>query len=256
MLLAEQLSTRNMSSDLADETNITPSGDATSKRQKLAEIKVKAKDKTKRVLHINSSEEHRERPFHETEVDELNESPAFNPTKFLNRQRVEQAGLHAKVVSAVQSTIEAVLNPKKAIKSAATKKTAGTLAKSRPYLSRKADLDFLEAYDDLERTGGSSNNAVGKGEATEKDGNIDQCEKHIEELERARLGMRVAWMTARHVQRVRVVNIFPPPPFPEESFFEKQDDRGFTAFDWGKWIAYVSPQLPVRFNILIWNRNS
>lgn len=250
MLLAEQLSARNMSYDLADDRSATPNGEVTSKRQKLAEIKDKAKNKTKRVFHIDYFEEHMERSSQEAEVDELNESPAFNPTKFLNRQRVGQAGLPAKVVSAVQSTIEAVLNPKKAIKSAATKKTAGTLAKSRPYLSRKADLDFLEAHDDLERVEGSRVNADGKGEVVEKNGNIDECEEHIEELERARLEMRVAWMTARHVQRVRVVNVFPPPIFPEESFFERQDDLGFTEFDWGKWIAYVSLQLLVKINIL------
>lgn len=57
-------------------------------------------------------------------------------------------------------------------------------------------------------------------------------------------------MTARHVQRVRVVNVFPIPIFPEEAFFERQDDLGFTGFDWGKWIAYVSPQLLVKINIL------
>jgi hypothetical protein len=228
----------------------TPNGEVSSKRQKLAEIKDKAKDKTKRVLNIDSSNEHRERSPYEAEVDELNESPAFNPTKFLNRQRVGQAGLPAKAVSAVQSTVQAILNPKKAIKSAATKRTAGTLAKSRPYLSRKVDLDFLEAHDELERAEGLRNSADGKGEAGKKDGNTDKCEEHIEELERARLGMRVAWMTARHVQRVRAVNGFPPPIFREESFFERQDDLGFTEFDWGKWIAYGSPQLPIKFNIL------
>ncbi len=239
-----------MSYDLADDTSTTPNGEVTSKRRKVAEIKVKAKHKTKKVLHIDSSEERREKSPYEAEVDELNESPAFNPTKFLNRQRVGQAGLPAKAVSAIQSTIEVVSKPKKAIKSAATKKTAGTLAKSRPYLSRKADLDFLEAHDDLERAEGSRDNPDGGGEVAEKNENIDECEEHIEELERARLEMRVAWMTARHVQRVRVVNIFPPPIFPEETFFERQDDLGFSEFDWGKWIAYVTPQLLVEMNIL------
>jgi hypothetical protein len=53
--------------------------------------------------------------------------------------------------------------------------------------------------------------------------------------------MRVAWVTARHVQRVRVVDAIPPPPFPDDTFSEDVDDCGFTEFKWGKWIAYVSP---------------
>lgn len=150
--------------------------------------------------------------------------------------------------------VQAIFNPKKTFKSAATKQIAGTSAKSRPYLSRKADLDFLEAHEDLERAEGSSTNAIGKGEAGKKDGNTDKCEKHIEELERARLGMKVAWMTARHVPRVLVVNVFPPPLFLEGSFFERKDDCRFTEFELGEWMAYVSPQLPAMFNILIWKQ--
>ena len=42
--------------------------------------------------------------------------------------------------------------------------------------------------------------------------------------------MRVAWVTARHVQRVRAVHTISAPSFPEESFFEKQDDCGYSEF--------------------------
>jgi hypothetical protein len=220
-------------------TSTTSAGSTTPKLGKLSEIKEKAKDKTKRVLHIESSGNDTQNSPNQAAIDELNESPAFHPTKFLNRQRIGQAGLPAKAVSALQSKVEAIANPKAAIKSRATKKTAGTLAKSRPYLSRKADLDFLEAHDDLERAEGSRNGTKDQEEAVRKDGDIDQCEEHIAELERARLNMRVAWMTSRHVQRVRAVDAVPP-PFPEDSFFQQQDDCGFMEFNWGKWFAYVS----------------
>ncbi len=55
--------------------------------------------------------------------------------------------------------------------------------------------------------------------------------------------MRVAWVTARHVQRVRVVGAILPPPFPDDSFFDGVDDCGFTEFKWGKWIAYVNTSI-------------
>jgi len=66
--------------------------------------------------------------------------------------------------------------------------------------------------------------------------------------------MKVACMTARHVPRVLVVNVFPPPLFLEGSFFERKDDCRFTEFELCEWIAYVSPQLPAMFNILIWKQ--
>jgi hypothetical protein len=52
--------------------------------------------------------------------------------------------------------------------------------------------------------------------------------------------MRVAWVTARHVQRVRVVDVMNPPRFPDDSFFFEEDDCGFKQFNWVKWLAYVS----------------
>lgn len=221
-------------------TTPTQNGEATSKHSKLLHIKEKAKEKTKEVLHMDAKDQG-ERSSYNAGIEELNESPAFNPSKFLNRARIEHAGLPAQVISTVQSTAAAIINPKKVIKSQATKKTAGTLAKSRPYLSRKADLDFLEAHDDLVRAEDSRGEEDGEEHGKRSD--INQCEEHFEELEKRRQSMRVAWMTARHVQRVRVVDPIAP-PFPDDSFFEQQDDCGFTEFNWGKWIAYVSFSCP------------
>ncbi|KAE9382127.1 hypothetical protein N431DRAFT_321239 [Stipitochalara longipes BDJ] len=228
-----------MRHDGEDTTGTALDGEVNSKLGKLSEIKEKAKDKTKRVLHLDSSKDDTEQSPYEAELEELTESPAFNPTKFLNRQRIGQAGFSAKAISAVQGTVQVITDPKGAIKSRATKKTAGTLAKSRPYLSRKADLDFLDAHNDLQRLEGSRNETKDEDEAAQKHGNIGQCEERIDELDRARLSMRVAWVTSRHVQRVRVVDAVPPPPFPDDAFFEQQDDCGFTEFNWGKWIAYI-----------------
>jgi hypothetical protein len=232
------------------QTATSPIGESASKRDKLLGIKDKtkdkAKDRTKRALHIESAVDDADKSSYEAGIEELNESPAFNPARFLKRARIGQAGLPARAVSVVQGAIEVIVNPKAAIKSRATRKTAGKLAKSRPYLSRKADLDFLEAHDDLQRAEGSRSRIDDEEEAAQKDGNIGQCEEHIAELERWRQNMRVAWVTARHVQRVRVVDAVPPLPFPDETFFEQQDDCGFTEFNWGKWIAYVSAQKVVR----------
>jgi hypothetical protein len=117
------------------------------------------------------------------------------------------------------------------------------LAKGWLYLSRKANLDFLEAHDDWERAEGTRSGIDDEEEAAQKARDIHQHEERIAETERGRLNTRVALMTARHVQRVRVIDLVPPPPFPGDNFFEQQDDCRFTEFNWGKWMAYVSLEL-------------
>ncbi|KAH7400410.1 hypothetical protein BKA64DRAFT_481465 [Cadophora sp. MPI-SDFR-AT-0126] len=211
---------------------------STSTREnKTQRLRERAKAKTKKILHISSPSSSDESSY-EAAQDELQESPAFNPDKFLNQAHVRQSGSSPKAAAflqGVQNTVEAVIHPKAAIQSRATRKTAGSLAKSRPYLSRKADLDFLQAHEDLEE-------AIGDDESNGKDGDlsndrIDGCTDHIQEMERKRQGIRVAWVTTRHVYRVRAVDANPP-PFPDDEFFIVNDDCGYPEFQLGKWIAY------------------
>ncbi|KAE8441809.1 hypothetical protein EG329_004262 [Mollisiaceae sp. DMI_Dod_QoI] len=201
-------------------------------------MKAKAKQKAKHLLHIESSSDDDDDDGYYAALDELENSPAFNTSKLLNRARIGASGITSKAVGVVQGTAGAIINPKAAIKARATRKTAGMLAKSRPYLSRKADLDFLEAHDNLTRAEGTRSGSDDEETAARKEEGIDQCEEHIEQMERSRQNMRVAWVTTRHVQRVRAVDVLPPPPFPEDSFFEHHDDCGFPEFNWVKWIAY------------------
>jgi len=222
----------------------TSSPDITSNKHTLRRIRDAAKAKTKKALHIDSSEaeheEHEDQSSYEAAVEELNESPAFNSSKFLNRSRIGPSGIPDKTIAVLQGTANAIINPKAAIKSRVTHKTAGKLAKSRPYLSRQADFDFLEAHDDLLRVKDTQDGDNDEEMTARKDGDIENRTQRIQALEDKRHNMRVAWVTARHVQRVRVVETTPPSPFPDESFFVEEDDCGFPAFNWGKWLAYVS----------------
>jgi hypothetical protein len=192
-------------------------------------LKDRARLKAKKVLRLEPCpEDEPSRTSHEAAYEELNESPAFNSSKFLNNARIGPSGIPDKVIAIVQGTAEAILHPKAAVKQHATKNAAGKLAKSRPYLSRKADLDFLEAHDELKRVEATDRRGEGCDERRK-----EEVQGHIEVLERRRQSMRVAWVTARHVQRVRAVKAVPPPPMPEESFFEMQDDCGYTEFNGG-----------------------
>lgn len=204
-------------------------------------LKDRAKAKGKRVLNIDAtSEESSPKSSYDLAYEELEESPAFNSSKVLNKARIGPSGISDKAIAFIQGTADALVNPKAAIKQRATRNAARKLAKSNPYLNRKADLDFLEAHDDLEKAKGAEDKGHGERELERRRQDISDCGDRVEELERRRQSMRVAWITARHVQRVRVVDAVPSLPFPENSFFEKTDDCGYTEFQWGKWLAYVS----------------
>ncbi|TVY39143.1 hypothetical protein LOCC1_G007326 [Lachnellula occidentalis] len=216
----------------------TSNPDIATNRHTLQRVRQKFKITAKRALNIDSPEhEDVDKTPYAAAVEELNDSPAFNTSKLLNKSRIGSSGFPDKIIGLLQSTANAVLDPKEAIKSRATRKTAGKLAESHPYLSRQADLDFLEAHDNLARAQNTQNSNFDEAGTAQRDEDIDDCEEHVRALENKRHDMRVAWITARHVQRVRVVDSIPP-PFPDDSFFEYQDDCGFPAFDWGKWIAY------------------
>ncbi|CZR69087.1 uncharacterized protein PAC_18988 [Phialocephala subalpina] len=174
-------------------------------------VRAKAKRKVKHILHIES------------------------PSDDDNEYQAAVESLRTAQPSTPPRTAGAIVNPKAAIKARATRKTAGTLAKSRPYLSRKADLDFLEAHDDLQRAEDGKNASDDEETAARKREGVDKCEEQMEQMERSRQNMRVAWVTARHVQRVRVVDAVPSQQFPEDPFFEQEDDCGFLEFNWGKW---------------------
>lgn len=231
--------------------------DIDTNRHTLQRVKDKTKATTRRVLHIDSTEgEDGEKDAYDAAVEELNDSPAFNTSKFLKKSRIGPSGGPDKFIALLQSTVHAVVDPKAAIKSRASRKTAGKLSKDRPYLSRQADLDFLEAHDDLERAQGTQDMNDDEETAARKDEDIGDRAKRIQDLENKRHNMRVAWVTGRHVQRVRVVDAVAPPPFPDDSFFIEEDDCGFPAFNWEKWIGYVRPgPLRRRDALLIWHRN-
>ncbi|KAF7885351.1 uncharacterized protein EAF01_011416 [Botrytis porri] len=67
--------------------------------------------------------------------------------------------------------------------------------------------------------------------------NIDYFEKRVDKIQRTREEMRVAWVTARHVHRVRAIDSIPP-SFPPIQHFEMKDDHRFTELKWEKWIGY------------------
>lgn len=195
------------------------------------------KKKTRKVLNLNNNSTTTEDDQDAETVEELENSPAFNSSKFLKSARNGSSSIPDKTSSLLQETAKIIKNPKDAITHRATRKAAGKLAKSRPMVSRKADLDFLEAHDEMERARARLNQEDSEAAFQDRE-NIEVCAQRIQEMEESRKKTKVAWVTSRHIHRARVVNTTPP-PFPKDDFFEGDDEFGFKTFNWMKWIAYV-----------------
>ncbi|ESZ90497.1 hypothetical protein SBOR_9127 [Sclerotinia borealis F-4128] len=202
-------------------------------------LRSKMKAKAKRLLRIDdgnsSSGDNEEDQYFDAIVEGINQSAAFDADNALNTPKVGKGSRMERTKKALRGTADAIIHPVASAQSRATRETAGELAKSRPYLSNQANLDFLEAHDDLQQARDAQNTS--KITTQENQDNIDHCEEKVQAIERKREEMRVAWVTDRHVQRVRAVDKVPP-PFPPDRYFETQDDHGFTEFNWAKWIGY------------------
>lgn len=206
-------------------------------------LRSKAKKKAKRLIKIaegsSLSEDNEEDQFLDAVVEEINQSAAFDADKVLNASGLGNVSRKQRTKNILQGTAGAITHPIASIKSKATRKTAEKLAKSRPYLSNQADLDFLEAHDNLNQAKDAQNTSDDEDAMEDNLNNINHYEKKFHTIERSREEMRVAWVTGRHVHRVRVVDKIPP-PFPSDEYFERPNDQGSTEFKWGKWIGYVS----------------
>ena len=217
---------------------------STQLKHKLHDLTAKTKFTSKHLLGISKGDaevrnEHT-RTAGEAAIDELNANPAFDPAKLFNKPRIGVVGKLGKTVNALQTAAQTVTNPKASLKSRVTRSTASNFAKNSPQLSQRANLDFLEAHADLHKAKASHENdcnAHGT-DPTSADANVSRNEGRVEELQQRREAMRVGWVTDRHLRRVKVVDTRVP-SMPEDSFFEDEDDCGYTGYDWGRWIAYV-----------------
>lgn len=204
-------------------------------------LRSKAKAKAKRLLRIDdddsSSENNEEEQFFDSVVEEIHQSPAFDAAKVLNTSSLGNGSRIKRTKNILQGTADAIVHPVASIKSKATKKTAGKLAKSRPYLSNQAKFDFLEAHDALQQAKDDQHSSDDGGVNEGNLDKIDYYENKVHTLERDREEIRVAWVTNRHVHRVRVVDTTPA-PFPSDQYFEALDDHGYAEFKWEKYIGY------------------
>ena len=208
---------------------------------KLRHLRHKAKEKTNKLLSINDAKSAGAALSREDEVgNNIIGDPAFNPSTTQSQgQRGKREGAKA-TLGSIGSFILGMKNPKDALKDKATRTTAGKLSKSqRPYLSRDADAEFLDAHDELSRA--ESSRSSGQVTSDEDlDVSVGECKNKLQGLKAQRESLRVGYTTSRHVTRVRVV----PKrhlDFPErDAFFKRRREGEVTnTYDWLKWLGYV-----------------
>lgn len=211
------------------------------KMQRLRVISSKTKEKTMRILHVDGGGSSDTGAMSEESdaLSILERDPAFNP-HMLNQQKPTNTNVStSKARETLRSIVTAVVHPKESLKSKAAKTTAGKLSNAeRPYLSQEADIDFLNAHKDLDRAYLTRPSRKGTSDG-EEDPLTNDCKGKVQEMEAHRESLRVAWMTSRHVSRVRVV----PKrliKFPSPSYFTKGDISGhlFRA-EFLKWLGHV-----------------
>ena len=216
-----------------------------SKRARLHNLGTKTKAKTKKLLRLSDGHDAIEK---DSEVDtdevlqEIKEDPAFNPKKVAEQttdQSTTSNAPHDKPKGTLKSIAKAIAHPKEAIISKATRTTASKLSSvQKPHLSQKADLEFLEAHDNLSRAQSIRTSRQVSSDEDEDDEETAHCRKKVEVLEAHRESLRVAWTTS-HIERVRVVpkRHF---EFPQKEAFIERNDRGeFVRYRWEKWLGHV-----------------
>lgn len=165
-----------------------------SKRKQFSGLTRWTKAKTKRLLKLDGaavdemSEEEEEGP-----LDNMKNDPAFNSSQLIKKKRFRPGKTADKTLGAIQSIGNAVVHPIKSAKSTATRTTAGQLSKAeRPFLSQKADIEFLQAHDNLKRAESTSPSKQGTSDE-EQESLIGGHRGKIREMEEHRESLRAAW---------------------------------------------------------------
>lgn len=212
------------------------------KMQILRGFSIKAKEKARKVLHVDGASSTKKGHMSE-ESDApsiiIERDPAFNPG-MLNQQKSANTDMSiTKAREALRSIAAAVVHPKDSLKSKATKATASKLSNTqRPYLSQEADLDFLNAHDELDRAHSTRLSRQGTSDG-ELDSLTNDRKDKVAEMEAHRESLRVAWITSRHVSRVRVVPTRQI-EFPTTNYFKRGDIQGHPErFELLNWLGHV-----------------
>ena len=218
------------------------SNERTVKRSRLYTVGSRTKAKTKKLLKIVPHESPGNGAAHEKEnlLKSIHDNPAFRSNKLERKKNISLKEAADKTLEALQTATSTIVNPTKATKSKVSRTTAAQLSKiERPFLSLRADLELLEAHDNVDRAWSSqSSDHASSGKDDGSRSLSEECRGRVEALEARRESLRVAWTTSQ-IERVRVVpkrHIVLPA---NEAFVEKDSQGNVLRYQWERWLGYV-----------------
>ena len=213
-----------------------------SSRKRLHSLTSRTKTKAKTLLKRETGHDlDEEGPPHDESVSEqIDANPAFNPSKAVKKDRASAGGAGGKALETLQTVVETLAHPIDTVKSKATRATAGQLSEvERPKPSQESDAKLLQAQLDLSQVQSSSSSRLDS-HGNEQHRLEDELRQKVEDIEAHRHSLRVAWVTSRHVDRVRVV----PTryiDFPNGEAYRERDLQGnVIRYEWIKWLGCVS----------------
>lgn len=213
-----------------------------SRRGPLHSLTSRTKTKAKALLKLEKRHDRDDEGCRQDESvsEQIDKNPAFNASKAVKKDRTSIGGATGKASATLNTVVEAIAHPIDAVKSKTTRTTAGMLSEAeRPKPSQDSDANLLQAQIDLNQVQASSSSRLDLN-APEQDSLENELRQKVEDIEAQRQGLRVAWITSRHVDRVRVV----PKRYVDypnsEAFVERDIHGAVLRYEWLKWLGYVS----------------
>lgn len=213
-----------------------------SRRKRLHNLTSRTKTKAKTLLKLEKGHNLDEEGGRQDQSvsEQIDGNPAFNPSKVAKKDRASTDGAGGIALGTLHTVVETIAHPIDTVKSKATRTTAGKLSEAeRPKPSRESDVEFLQAHIDLSQVQSSSSSRLDlNGQAQHP--LEDELRQKVEDIEAHRQSLRVALVTSRHVDRVRVVpkrHIDYPNG---EAFLERDIQGDVLRYEWIKWLGHVS----------------
>ena len=207
-------------------------------------IKTKLVKKIKKIAKASNSDQETSDASsseHDEALDTLSQNPAFNTSQIVRDEPSNKSKLASRALKTAQVVGSSIIHPVDAAKHKAAKKTAAQLSKAdRPFLSADADLDYLQAHDELKDA--ETRSMSDEYAAEEKETHVGLHRSKVEKMEEHRESLRAAWMTSRHVRRVRVARDRPTKYLELELFTERDSKNEIKRRDVPRWLG----------NFLIW----
>ncbi|KAI9717850.1 MAG: hypothetical protein M1828_007089 [Chrysothrix sp. TS-e1954] len=218
-----------------------------SKRQRLRNLKSSAKHTTKHLLNVPSTSRHPSKESLDeggdgTAPTNITENAAFNTRRVFHKDEEENGNIVTKATQKLHGAARAVAHPRDAAKKAA----AGRLTvRENSYLKPEADAELLSAQEDLEDAVASADGTI------EDETHKNLSRKRVADLEEDRDTMRAAWVTGRHVKRVKAMRRNTVPYPQRHQYWTAASNDNKPRFRWesylGHMLLYISQDFTSRY---------